>query len=42
LLAAYKCPKQVFAVTALPRDQMGKLNRTALTRGAGHQGPPAA
>ncbi len=31
LLAAYKCPKQVFAVTALPRNQLGKLNRSALT-----------
>ncbi|MGH3068401.1 MAG: class I adenylate-forming enzyme family protein [Streptosporangiaceae bacterium] len=38
LLAAYKCPKQVFALTALPRNQMGKLDRAALTRGAGHQG----
>ena len=32
LLAAYKCPKQVFALDALPRDQLGKLNRAALTR----------
>jgi malonyl-CoA/methylmalonyl-CoA synthetase len=31
LLTAYKCPKQVFAVTALPRNQLGKLNRSALT-----------
>ncbi len=31
LLAAYKCPKQVFALAALPRDQLGKLNRAALT-----------
>jgi acyl-CoA synthetase (AMP-forming)/AMP-acid ligase II len=35
LLAAYKCPKQVFALTALPRNQMGKLNRAALS------GPPS-
>ena len=38
LLAAYKCPKQVFAVTALPRNQLGKLNRAALTATSGH--PP--
>ena len=31
LLAAYKCPKQVFALAALPRNQLGKLNRSALT-----------
>ena len=31
LLAAYKCPKQVFTLAALPRNQMGKLNRAALT-----------
>ena len=35
LLAAYKCPKEVFAVTALPRNQMGKLNRAALTTTSG-------
>ncbi len=38
LLAAYKCPKQVFAVAALPRNQLGKLNRAALTAAPGH--PP--
>ena len=38
LLAAYKCPKQVFALAALPRDQLGKLNRAALTATSGH--PP--
>jgi malonyl-CoA/methylmalonyl-CoA synthetase len=43
LLAAYKCPKQVFAVTSLPRNQMGKLNRAALTAMAGHPpGSPAS
>jgi acyl-CoA synthetase (AMP-forming)/AMP-acid ligase II len=30
-LAAYKCPKQVFQLTALPRNQLGKLDRRALT-----------
>jgi malonyl-CoA/methylmalonyl-CoA synthetase len=29
-LAAYKCPKQVFQVAALPRNAVGKLNRRAL------------
>jgi malonyl-CoA/methylmalonyl-CoA synthetase len=38
LLAAYKCPKQVFALAALPRNQLGKLNRAALTATTGH--PP--
>ena len=32
LLAAYKCPKQVFTLTGLPRNPLGKLNRAALTR----------
>ena len=32
LLAGYKCPKQVFTLTELPRDPLGKLNRAALTR----------
>jgi malonyl-CoA/methylmalonyl-CoA synthetase len=32
LLAAYKCPKQVFTLTALPRNPLGKLNRAALAR----------
>jgi len=36
-LAAYKCPKQVFQVTALPRTTLGKLNRRAL-RPPGHRG----
>ncbi len=30
LLAAYKCPKQVFVVDSLPRNSMGKLRRSAL------------
>jgi malonyl-CoA/methylmalonyl-CoA synthetase len=30
LLAAYKCPKQVFAVAALPRNTMGKIIRRDL------------
>jgi malonyl-CoA/methylmalonyl-CoA synthetase len=34
-LAAYKCPKQLFVVAALPRNAMGKLMRRELT-------PPAA
>ena len=38
VLAAYKCPKQVFALAALPRNQLGKLNRAALTAASGH--PP--
>ena len=36
LLAAYKCPKQVFALAVLPRNQMGKLNRAALTAPSGN------
>lgn|GEM_PF-6880203 len=32
MLAAYKCPEQVFTLTALPRNPLGKLNRAALTR----------
>ena len=40
LLAAYKCPKQVFALAALPRNQLGKLNRSALTATAGHPPDP--
>ena len=31
LLAAYKCPKQVFTRTSLPRNPLGKLNRAGLT-----------
>jgi acyl-CoA synthetase (AMP-forming)/AMP-acid ligase II len=30
-LAAYKCPKQVFQLAALPRNRLGKLDRRALT-----------
>jgi acyl-CoA synthetase (AMP-forming)/AMP-acid ligase II len=30
LLAAYKCPKRVFQVTALPRNQLGKIVRSEL------------
>ena len=30
-LAAYKCPKRVIAVEALPRNAMGKVQRSALT-----------
>jgi malonyl-CoA/methylmalonyl-CoA synthetase len=40
LLAAYKCPKQVFALDALPRNQLGKLNRSALTPTSGHPPDP--
>jgi acyl-coenzyme A synthetase/AMP-(fatty) acid ligase len=31
-LAAYKCPKQIWFVPALPRTANGKLNRKALER----------
>jgi malonyl-CoA/methylmalonyl-CoA synthetase len=31
VLAAYKCPKQVFELAALPRNQVGKVIRSALT-----------
>ena len=30
LLAGYKCPKRVFRVAALPRNQLGKIIRSAL------------
>ncbi len=30
LLAAYKCPKQVFQLAELPRNQLGKIVRSAL------------
>jgi malonyl-CoA/methylmalonyl-CoA synthetase len=40
LLAAYKCPKQVFALAALPRNQLGKLNRAALTGTPAHPDHP--
>ena len=40
LLAAYKCPKEVFALAALPRNRLGKLNRAALAAAPGH--PPDA
>ena len=30
LLAGYKCPKRVFRLTALPRNQLGKIVRSAL------------
>lgn len=32
-LAAYKCPKRVFQIGALPRNHLGKLLRAALTSG---------
>jgi malonyl-CoA/methylmalonyl-CoA synthetase len=31
-LASYKCPKRVVTVTALPRNAMGKVQRSILTR----------
>jgi malonyl-CoA/methylmalonyl-CoA synthetase len=30
LLAPYKCPKRVFQLAEVPRNQLGKVNRTAL------------
>jgi malonyl-CoA/methylmalonyl-CoA synthetase len=36
-LSAYKCPKRVFALDALPRNAVGKVVRAAL---AGHVGEP--
>jgi len=33
MLAPYKCPKQLFAVEALPRNDVGKLDRKRLTPG---------
>ena len=38
-LAAYKCPKQVFQLAALPRNALGKLDRRAL-RPPGDSGEP--
>jgi acyl-CoA synthetase (AMP-forming)/AMP-acid ligase II len=35
LLAAYKCPKQVFSVHSLPRNQAGKVDRRTLRASAG-------
>jgi acyl-coenzyme A synthetase/AMP-(fatty) acid ligase len=32
-LTAYKCPKQVFKLEALPRNHTGKVIRGALGRG---------
>jgi acyl-CoA synthetase (AMP-forming)/AMP-acid ligase II len=29
-LAPYKCPKRVFQLAEVPRNQLGKLNRSAL------------
>jgi acyl-CoA synthetase (AMP-forming)/AMP-acid ligase II len=34
-LAGYKCPKRVYPLTALPRNQVGKVVRSALTTEAG-------
>ncbi|MHB1614761.1 MAG: class I adenylate-forming enzyme family protein [Actinomycetes bacterium] len=34
-LAAYKCPKQVFVIDALPRNAMGKVVRNQLVAGSG-------
>ena len=30
MLAGYKCPKRVFSLAALPRNQLGKIVRSAL------------
>jgi malonyl-CoA/methylmalonyl-CoA synthetase len=35
LLAAYKCPKQVFSLHALPRNQAGKVDRRKLRASTG-------
>jgi len=29
-LAAYKCPKRIYQLTELPRNQLGKILRSAL------------
>ena len=34
-LAGYKCPKRVYTLTALPRNQVGKVVRSALAADAG-------
>lgn len=31
-LASYKCPKQIFFVTELPRNAMGKIQKNILTK----------
>ena len=44
LLAGYKCPKRVFLVAALPRNQLGKIVRSALKLSSDRRVPirPAA
>ena len=38
-LAGYKCPKRVFQLTAMPRNHLGKIIRSALRAGlSGHDG----
>jgi malonyl-CoA/methylmalonyl-CoA synthetase len=32
LLAGYKCPKRVFQIAELPRNQLGKIVRSALSQ----------
>ena len=39
LLAGYKCPKRVFQLAALPRNQLGKIVRSALRKS--RSSPPA-
>jgi acyl-CoA synthetase (AMP-forming)/AMP-acid ligase II len=35
VLAAYKCPKRIFVLAAVPRNHLGKTNRAALADGLG-------
>jgi acyl-CoA synthetase (AMP-forming)/AMP-acid ligase II len=35
VLAGYKCPKQVFEIAAVPRNDLGKANHAALIEGLG-------
>jgi malonyl-CoA/methylmalonyl-CoA synthetase len=41
LLSVYKCPKRVFSLAAVPRNDLGKVVRTALTGTAGATGKVA-
>ncbi len=41
-LAAYKCPKDVYRVAALPRTSTGKVQRSGLAHALGLSPPPSA